>query len=384
MTILNYPYNFIVCDVGSKFINAYDPTSKQHSKITPDDFLNLNIPNLKNGMTIVIEDALLRSREDVSMAQTYDIEQLKELKFICDNRNIKIACFPQKSTPKTRKIYSLDKETLIEKTDKNDCVSIAFFLINFPDIYHSLKVWKPMTYGEHENRTKHLYKDRDELTLESNLARNEIYGIGKDNDYSDAVSEWIKKYITKTKGGTAFYDGDIDSSKYAGTGSGFEKETVEDWTSSVLSDPNLMAEEQEGLQEMLFKWKQSVPNPTKFDNPEEWLEYYFGDGADLASMDPDELKVFYQEQQAAGKAFIGVKGIDEFAPPGFEGFAFPGQEEPIPWSNLDPQIKKRYWEYFNSGQNLLGSDPTDPYYQDALMKQELYNEYLENLQATES
>tara|TARA_A100001515_G_scaffold102682_1_gene83327 strand:- start:94 stop:1017 length:924 start_codon:yes stop_codon:yes gene_type:complete len=202
---------------------------------------------------------------------------------------------------------------------------------------------------------------------------------------SEGVPSWeIKKYITKTKGGTAFYDGDIDSSKYAGTGSGFEKETVEDWTSSVLSDPNLMAEEQEGLQEMLFKWKQSVPNPTKFDNPEEWLEYYFGDGADLASMDPDELKVFYQEQQAAGKAFIGVKGIDEFAPPGFEGFAFPGQEEPIPWSNLDPQIKKRYWEYFNSGQNLLGSDPTDPYYQDALMKQELYNEYLENLQATES
>ena len=130
MTILNYPYNFIVCDVGSKFINAYDPTSKQHSKITPDDFLNLNIPNLKNGMTIVIEDAHLRSREDDSMAQTYDIEQLKQLKFICDNRNIKILCFPQKSTPKTRKIYSLDKETLIEKTDKNDCVSIAFFLIS--------------------------------------------------------------------------------------------------------------------------------------------------------------------------------------------------------------------------------------------------------------
>ena len=64
-------------------------------------------------------------------------------------------------------VISLDKETLFEKTDKNDCVSIAFFLINFPDIYHSLKVWKPMTYGEHEERTKHLYKDRDELTQES-------------------------------------------------------------------------------------------------------------------------------------------------------------------------------------------------------------------------
>ena len=196
MTILNYPYNFIVCDVGSKLINAYDPTSKQHNKITPDNFLNLNIPNLKDGMTIVIEDAHLRSREDDSMAQTYDIEQLKELKFICDNRNIKILCFPQKSTPKTRKIYSLDKETLIEKTDKNDCEAIAFYLINFPDVFHSLKAWKPMTYEQHEQRTKHLYKDRDRLTLESNLARNEVYGIGKDNNYSDAVSEWIKKYVT--------------------------------------------------------------------------------------------------------------------------------------------------------------------------------------------
>ena len=197
MTILNYPYNFIVCDVGSKLINAYDPTSKQHNKITPDDFLNLNIPNLKDGMTIVIEDAHLRSREDDSMAQTYDIEQLKELKFICDNRNIKILCFPQKSTPKTRKIYSLDKETLIEKTDKNDCEAIAFYLINFPDVFHSLKAWKPMTYEQHEQRTKHLYKDRDRLTLESNFSRNEVYCIGKDNNYSDAVSEWIKKYITK-------------------------------------------------------------------------------------------------------------------------------------------------------------------------------------------
>ena len=110
MTILNYPYNFIVCDVGSKLINAYDPTSKQHNKITPDNFLNLNIPNLKDGMTIVIEDAHLRSREDDSMAHTYDIEQLKQIKLACDNRNVEILCFPQKSTPKTRKIYSLDKE----------------------------------------------------------------------------------------------------------------------------------------------------------------------------------------------------------------------------------------------------------------------------------
>lgn len=196
MTTKSTP-NFIVCDVGSCQLNVYDPTSKQHYNLTPDDFLNLNIPCLKDGMTIVIEDAHLRSREDDSMAHTYDIEQLKQIKLACDNRNVEILCFPQKSTPKARKIYSLDKETLIEKTDENDCEAIAFYLINFPNIFDSLKKWKPMTFGEHEERTKHLYKDRETLTLDSNLARNLKYGMGKNNIYSNAVSEWIKKYITK-------------------------------------------------------------------------------------------------------------------------------------------------------------------------------------------
>jgi hypothetical protein len=197
MTTKSTP-NFIVCDVGSCQLHVYDPTLKQHHNVTPDDFLNLNIPCLKDGMSMVIEDAHLRSREDDSMAQTYTIEQLKQIKLACDNRNIEILCFPQKSTPKARKIYSLDKETLIEKTDENDCEAIAFYLINFPNIFDSLKEWQPMTFGQHEERTKHLYKDRETLTLDSNLARNAKYGIGKyKNIYSDAVSEWIKKYITK-------------------------------------------------------------------------------------------------------------------------------------------------------------------------------------------
>ena len=38
---------------------------------------------------------------------------------------------------------------------------------------------------------------RIKLTEDSNLGRNKTYGIGKNNDDTDAVSDWIRKYISK-------------------------------------------------------------------------------------------------------------------------------------------------------------------------------------------
>ncbi len=201
---------------------------------------------------------------------------------------------------------------------------------------------------------------------------------------AEGVPSWeIKKYITKSKGGTAFYDGDIDPSEYDGTESGFGKETASDWTSAVLGDPELLAEEQESLDQMLVNWKQSVPNPTKFSNAEDWLDYYFGEGADLASMNPDELKEYFEERKAAGKAFISVKGVEEFAPPGFEGMDM-GDGEPVPWSNLSPAVKQTYWSYFNQGKDILGSDPSDVYFTSAQIQQADYEQYLKNLGSNKS
>ena len=189
--------NFIVCDIGKKQITVYDPQEKVHYEITTDDFRLLNIPGLVDGMTLIIEDAHLRAQEDNSLAQTYTIDELKEIYETSIKRNITIRCFPQKVTPKARKIYSISiGNKLIDKTDKNDTVSIAYYLENFPEVFRTLKKFSPITGSDHEKLTEHIYRDRDALTESSNGARNEKYGIGKDNTYNDAVSEWIKKNIT--------------------------------------------------------------------------------------------------------------------------------------------------------------------------------------------
>tara|TARA_B100000287_G_C20617850_1_gene774747 strand:- start:410 stop:1483 length:1074 start_codon:yes stop_codon:yes gene_type:complete len=190
--------NFIVCDIGKKQITVYDPQEKVHHEITTDDFRSLNIPGLFDGMTVVIEDAHLRAQEDNSLAQTYTIDELEKIHETSIKRNVTILCFPQKVTPKARKIYSISiGNKLIDKTDKNDTVSIAHYLKNLPEVFKTLKKFSPITGSEHEESIKHIYHDRDALTEDSNLGRNEKYGIGKNNHYDDAVSEWIKNNISR-------------------------------------------------------------------------------------------------------------------------------------------------------------------------------------------
>ena len=185
---------FITCDIGKGEIHVYIPQSKTHYKISTDDFLALRIPEL-NGHTIVIEDSHLRSQEEGSLAQTWKIDQLKHLKYTADQKNIKILCFPQKVTPKARKIASIGlREDLLEKGDQNDIESIAFYLQEFPEAYNTLKVFDPIEYEIFEKNVSHIYVDRDALTEDSNSARNQKYGIK--TDYEDYVTKWIKKYIS--------------------------------------------------------------------------------------------------------------------------------------------------------------------------------------------
>ena len=188
---------FIVCDIGKKHVIVFCPESRRHHTISTEDFKYLNVPELCDGMTIVIEDAHLRSQEENSLAQTYQIDELKLFKKNADSKNIEILCFPQKVTPKTRKIASLREgfEFLLEKTDKNDTESIAYYLDQFPHIFNSLKVFKPITLAEHEESTKHIYNDRNVLTEDSNEARNNNYGIK--TDYEDAIVKWLKSYTPK-------------------------------------------------------------------------------------------------------------------------------------------------------------------------------------------
>ena len=190
--------NFITCDVGKKTVTVFNPNNETHSVVSTDSFRDLEFPQINDGMTIVIEDAHLRSQEDNSLAHTYKIDELRKLKSKANKRNIKILCFPQKVSPKARKLLtlSLGKTEVIDKTDKNDTEAIAFYLSAFPNVFKSLKTFEPMTFDDHDKLTTHIYADRVTLTEDSNSARNEKYGIGKDNDYENAISKWIQKYIT--------------------------------------------------------------------------------------------------------------------------------------------------------------------------------------------
>ena len=197
---MNNKLNFIVCDIGKKQVIVYNPQTKTHHEISTDELKVLNVPGLTDGMTIIIEDAHIRAREEDSKAQTYTIEELHQIKQIADQRNITILCFPQKVTPKTRKIYSIleqDDGKLIPKTDRNDTLSIAYYIEKFPHIIDTLKEFNPTTGKNHEKKNENIYEDRDALTEDSNLGRNLDYGIGKNNPHSDAVSDWLKNNISR-------------------------------------------------------------------------------------------------------------------------------------------------------------------------------------------
>jgi len=185
---------FITCDIGKKETYVFVPETKHHYIISNEKFIHLNIPEL-DGHDIVIEDAHIRSQEDDSLAQSWTIDQLRQLRFTADSMEIEILCFPQKVTPKARKIASIAlKPELLEKTDKNDIEAIAFYLQEFPEAYDALKVFDPVEYKTFEKKVSHIYADRDSLTEHSNSARNQQYGIK--TDYEDHVTRWIKKYIS--------------------------------------------------------------------------------------------------------------------------------------------------------------------------------------------
>ena len=185
---------FITADIGKKHTIVFIPETKKHYTRSTDQFLALDIPDL-DGHDIVIEDAHIRSQEDDSLAQSWTIDQLRDLRSNANLNNIEIFCFPQKVTPKARKVASIGlRKELLEKTDFNDVEAIAFYLREFPESYDALKIFNPVEYKIFEKKVSHIYIDRDALTEDSNAARNLKYGIG--TDYDDYVSMWIKKYIS--------------------------------------------------------------------------------------------------------------------------------------------------------------------------------------------
>ena len=74
-------------------------------------FINLNIPGLKRGDTLVVECAHLREAHRFYSCSTFYYNQLEELKKL-QMEGISILIFPQKSTPKARKLAGVDADEL--------------------------------------------------------------------------------------------------------------------------------------------------------------------------------------------------------------------------------------------------------------------------------
>jgi hypothetical protein len=183
--------NLYILDCGARGGTFfYDCQSGFASELPNDDVINLNLPGIQAGDVIVIEDAHVRSRERLSLAQPFTYDQLLKFKANAESAGVVVKLFPQMSTPKAR-AFAGD----VEKTDINDVQAIAFYLQQNPNILKTLKAFNPITLDEYRTNSAGAWQDKDGLSADINMARNYKYGDPKEGDYSDAVTRWIDDNI---------------------------------------------------------------------------------------------------------------------------------------------------------------------------------------------
>jgi len=218
--------NLFTADIGEGRLHVYDSGNDTfYGKLPKDDIIALNIPELQSGDTLVVECAHMREAHAKTMAQAYIFDKLKELKQNADKLGIIVKLFPQKSTPKTRKLYrGVNKETEEEfhgfevdkdetakfiKTyamspDEADTRSIAQFLLNDQNAFHSLKTFIPTKMKDFQNKSQHIFDYIQEANDDINPAKSSGYGLDpKKPWYEDEVSKWIKKYTVD--GGSSIF-----------------------------------------------------------------------------------------------------------------------------------------------------------------------------------
>lgn len=176
--------NTFILDCGKSEAFYFNTTTKDTGNIKHQDLINVNIPDICNGDTLIIEDAHMRSRERNSLAQPFKYEQLVELQQNTDAMDVTILLFPQMSTPKARKWCGAD-----EKNDLIDVASIAQYLTDHPRVKSNLKKFAPKTLTQFRDGQAHKWHDRSELNKDINTARNLGYE-------GDAVSDWINTNVS--------------------------------------------------------------------------------------------------------------------------------------------------------------------------------------------
>ena len=183
--------SIFILDCGRRTSHFINTNNDNYSTIEHKDVLTLDIPELADGDTIVIEDAHLRSKETNSLAQPFTYVELKELETKASERNITIKLFPQMTTPKARDLANIE-----EKNDHNDLIAIANYIKINPDAVSRLKKFRPVSLEQYQAKNADKWSDREQLNADVNGARNEGYGFAS-NGYSDAISKWIETHSTE-------------------------------------------------------------------------------------------------------------------------------------------------------------------------------------------
>ena len=189
--------NLFTADIGDGKLHVYDSGNDTfYGKLPKDDLIKLNIPGLQSGDTLVVECAHLREAHAKTMAHAYTFDKLTELKKNADKIGLNIKLFPQKSTPKTRKLYrGINKETGKEfygfevdkketskfvKTygmspDEADTRSIAQFLLKDPNAFGALKTFIPTKMKDFQEENQYVFDYIQEANDDINPANCLLY-----------------------------------------------------------------------------------------------------------------------------------------------------------------------------------------------------------------
>ena len=197
--------NLFTADVGQGKVHVYDSGNDIfHGKLPEENLVNLNIEGLKRGDSLVVECAHLRESHRYTLAQPFNFDQLTQLKENAKEKGITLLLFPQKSTPKARKLAGVKAE---DKTDEADTKAIASFLIKDRGAFYALKEFSPTRLTDFQEKNDSIFSYLQESNGDINPAKTSGYGFDKKIPYEDAVSRWIKKYALKL---TEYLNGDIE------------------------------------------------------------------------------------------------------------------------------------------------------------------------------
>ena len=192
-------------DVGQGKVHVYDSgIDKFYPKLPEENLINLNIEGLKRGDSLVVECAHLRESHRYTLAQPFNFDQLTQLKENAKEKGITILLFPQKSTPKTRKLAGLGEN---DKTDEADTKAIAQFLLKDRSAFYALKEFFPTRLTDFQEKNDSVFDYIQLCNEDINPAKTSGYGFDKKIPYEDAVSRWIKKYALKI---TEYLNGDTE------------------------------------------------------------------------------------------------------------------------------------------------------------------------------